>query len=97
MSDEQLIVLAASVIFRHGNTPQSDCVRVARELFEENRKFGPMGYRCDWCKDTKAMQSNGKTADCPKCVTRKATLSHPTIQERNEAHAERQYSKRRGT
>lgn len=28
--------------------------------------------------------------------TRKATLSHPTIQERNEAHAERQYEKRRG-
>jgi len=28
--------------------------------------------------------------------TRKATLSHPTIEERNEAHAARQYDKRRG-
>ncbi len=28
--------------------------------------------------------------------TRKATLSHPTVVDRNEAHAEREYNKRMG-
>jgi len=85
MSDEQLIVLAAAILApnlaaRIPLAVERDsraAVIWARELFEENRKFGPL--------PTQALPES-----------RKATLSHPTIEERNEAHAARQYDKRRG-
>lgn len=98
MSDEHIIVLAAAVLMasnKHdANSPE--CIRIARELFSENRKLGPVGYRCEWCMDTKTVIASGKPVDCPRCVTRKATLSHPTVADRNEAHAEREYNKRMG-
>jgi hypothetical protein len=44
MTDEQLIVLAAAILTTSGkydaNTPEP--VRIARELFEENRKRGSL-------------------------------------------------------
>lgn len=81
MSDEQLIVLIAAVLWSEaaapsGITTAEEAAQCARALFDANKKLGPL--------PTQALPE-----------LRKATLSHPTIEERNEAHAARQYEKRR--
>ena len=81
MSDEQLIVLAAATLMSaHQTIGEKDW---------ENAVLDARGLYA----------INKKLGPLPTQAlpeTRKATLSHPTIQERNEAHAERQYEKRRG-
>ncbi len=79
MSDDQVIVLAAAILMLSSRYDASseESLRIARELFAENKKLGPL--------PTQALPE-----------TRKATLSHPTVADRNEAHAEREYNKRMG-
>ena len=79
MSDEQLIVLVAAVLWSESPnaiTTAEEAAKCARALFDANKKLGPL--------PTQALPE-----------LRKATISRPTIEERNEAHAARQYEKRR--
>ncbi len=81
MSDEQLIVLAAAMLMStHQTIGEKDW---------ENAVLDARGLYA----------INKKLGPLPTQAlpeTRKATLSHPTVADRNKAHAEREYNKRMG-